>query len=231
MESYQEFIIDTDPHGKSIKYTCNPDKLANYFGKNPDSPHYLTPVFFRPEVLSKYYAEPQKYSVEDGYLRCGGLWGLRIDNDHSDYLVVFLGDLGRDLSENEHSYWLSFNIPPEGRQISETNLQRSFLAEPTDPQKADLVFKHQYSRFRENFRKATGWDFFLPLHQDDEHFLTGLRLMGKDNQAEFDAQRIALTKILVDSINEKEIAKGLKTLMENDRVLRSSKNSSSNAAW
>ncbi|MBX3331491.1 MAG: hypothetical protein KF722_13875 [Nitrospira sp.] len=217
MENYQEFIIGTDAHGKSIKHTCNLAKLANYFEKNPDSPHYLTPVFFRPEVLSKYYAEPQKYSVEDGYLRCGGLWGLQIDNDHSDYLVVFLGDLGRDLSENERSYWLSFNIPPGGRQISEPNLQRSFLAEPTDPQKADLVFKHQYGRFREDFRKATGWDFFLPLHQDDEHFLTGLRLMGKDNQAEFDAQLIALTKVLVDSINEKGIARGLKTLTENEK--------------
>lgn len=216
-ENYQEFIISTDAHGKSIKHTCNPDKLANYFGKNQDSPHYLTPVFFRLEVLSKYYAEPQKYSVEDGYLSCGGLWGLHIDNDHSDYLVVFLGDLGRDLSQNERSYWLSFNIPPGGKQISETNFRRSFLAEPTDPQKADLVFKHQYSRFREDFPKATGWDFFLPLHQDDEHFLTGLRLMVKDNQAEFDAQLIALTKILVDSINEKEIAKGLKTLVENDK--------------
>lgn len=216
-ETYQEFIVGTDAHGKPIKHTCNPDKLANYFGKNPKSPHYLTPVFFRPEVLSKYYTEPQRYSVEDGYLRCGGLWGVRIDNDHSDCVAVYLGDLGRDLSEKERSYWLSFNIPPGDREISETNFRRSFLAQPTDPQKADLVFKHQYGRFTEDFRKAIGWDFFLPLHQDDEHFLTGLHLMGKDNQAEFDAQLIALTKVLVDSINEKEIAKGLKTLAENDK--------------
>lgn len=216
-ENYQQFITGTDAHGESIKHTCNPTKLANYFGRNPDAPNYLTPVFFRPEVLSKYYAEPQKYSVKDGYLSCGGLWGLHIDNDHSDYLVVFLGDLGRNLSETERSYWLSFNIPPGGRQISETNFRRSFLAEPTNPQKADLVFKHQYGHFREDFSKATGWDFFLSLHQDDEHFLTGLHLMVNDNQVEFDAQLIALTKILVDSINEKEIAKGLKTLMENDK--------------
>ena len=216
-ENHQEFIIGADAHGKAIKHTCNPDKLANYFGKNPGSPHYLTPVFFRHEVLSKYYAEPQRYSVEDGYLRCGGLWGVRLDNDHSDCVAVYLGDLGRDLSENERSYWLSFNIPPGDREISETNFRRSFLAEPTDPQKADLVFKHQYGRFKEGFHKTTGWDFFLPLHQDDEHFLTGLRLMGKDNQAELDTQLIALTKVLVDSINEKEIAKDLKTLVENDK--------------
>lgn len=76
-EVYQEFIVGSEPSGKSVKYTCNPEKLADYFGKNSDAPHYLTPVFFRTEVLSKYYAGPQKYSVEDGYLRCGSLWGLR----------------------------------------------------------------------------------------------------------------------------------------------------------
>jgi hypothetical protein len=101
---YQGFIIGTNTHGQPVKHTCDPEKLANYFSKNPDAPHYLTPVFFRTEVLSKYYADPQKYSVEDGYLRCGGLWGVRVDNDHPDYVVVWLGDLGRDLSESERNY-------------------------------------------------------------------------------------------------------------------------------
>jgi hypothetical protein len=64
---------------------------------------------------------------------------------------------------------------------------------------------------------GTGWEFFLPLHRDDEHFVTGLRLMGKDNQAEFDTQLVALTKILVDSINEKKLPRDLKTLKENDK--------------
>lgn len=216
-EVYQEFVIGTDVHGKPVKHTCDPDKLANYFGKNPSAPHYLTAVFFRSEVLSKYYAEPQKYSVEDGYLRCGGLWGVRIDNDHRDYVVVWLGDLGRDLSESERNYWLSFNIPPEGRKISDTNFQRSFMAIPTDPKRPDLVFKHEYDRFLRDFYEAHGWDFFLPLHADDQHFLVGLRLLAKDNQAEFDNQLLALTKVVVDSINEKEIAKGLRTVGENDK--------------
>jgi hypothetical protein len=216
-EVYHEFIIGSDAHGQPIKHTSDPDKLANYFGKNPDAPHYLTPVFFRAEVLAKYYADPQKYSVEDGYLRCGSLWGMRMDNDHPDYVVAWLGDLGRDLSETERSYWLSFNIAPQGRKISETNFRRAFLAMPTDPQKPDLVFKHEYRRFCERFRAVIGWDFFLPLHDDDEHFLTGLRLLSKDNQAEFDSQLIALTKVLVDSLNETEITKGLTTLAENDK--------------
>ena len=216
-ENYQDFIIDTDAAGKPVRHNCDPDKLAIYFGKNPEAPHYLTPVFFRAEVLAKYYADPGKYSVEDGYLRCGSLWGLRMDNDHTDVVIVFLGDLGRDLSEAERNYWLSFNIAPEGRTISQTTFKRGFLAQFADPQKPDLVFKHEYNYFNRTFRESTGWDFFLPLHDDDEHFLTGLRLLSKDNQAEFDSQLIALTKVLVDSLNEKEIAKGLTTLVENDK--------------
>ena len=203
--------------GKPVRHTCDPDKLANYFGKNPDAPHYFTPVFFRAEVLAKYYAEPGKYLVEDGYLRCGSLWELRMDNDHTDVVVVFLGDLGRDLSEAERNYWLSFNIPPEGRTMSKTTLKRGFLTQFADPEKPDLVFKHEYNHFNRAFREAKGWGFFLPLHDDDEHFLTGLRLLSKDNQAEFDSQLIALTKVLVDSLNEKEITKGLTTLVENDK--------------
>jgi hypothetical protein len=110
-------IIATDTSGRPIRHTCNPEKLANYFDKNPNAPQYLTPVFFGAEVLAKYYDDTRKYSVEDGYLRCGSLWGLQVDNDHTDVVVVFLGDLGRALSETERNYWLSFDITREGRTI------------------------------------------------------------------------------------------------------------------
>lgn len=216
-EQFQEFIIGTDSIGKAILHTCNPGQLANYFGANPGAPNYITPVFFRSEVLLKYYADPGKYSVEDGYLRCGGLWGLRMDNDHADYVVVWLGDLGSDLSESERNYWLSFNIPPEGRKISKTNFKRAFMAEFADPARPDLVFKQLYKRFNSDIGETKGWDFFLPLHPGDQHFFTGLHLLSKDTQAEFDSQLLALTKVLVDSLNEKEISKGLSTLASDDK--------------
>lgn len=61
-EEYIDFIIGLDDNGDSVKYSCDPDGLANYFGANPDAPNYLTPVFFRHEVLTKYYAHPERYS-------------------------------------------------------------------------------------------------------------------------------------------------------------------------
>ncbi len=68
------FIIGVDEEGRPLEHSSLPDGLANYFGANPEAPHYLAPVFFRREVLSKYFAEPDRYVVEDGQLTCLSLW-------------------------------------------------------------------------------------------------------------------------------------------------------------
>ncbi|MBI2919122.1 MAG: hypothetical protein HYY01_14200, partial [Chloroflexi bacterium] len=44
---YEEFIIGREPNGDPLNYSCESDRVANYFGANPHAPHYLTPVFFR----------------------------------------------------------------------------------------------------------------------------------------------------------------------------------------
>lgn len=42
-------------------------------------------------------------------------------------------------------------------------------------------------------------------------------MLAKDNQAEFDSQLLALTKVLIDSLNEQAIVRGLTTLAPNDK--------------
>lgn len=205
-ENYIEFIIGLDENGDSVSYSCKPDGLANYFGANPDAPYYLTPVFFRREVLTKYYAHPERYSVEDGFLRCQGLWGLQIDNNHNNYIVVFLGDLGRDLPQDERLYWRSYNVLPEGK-ISKVNFKRSFLAEATDPEQIDLAFKSRFSGFSQKWKAAMGWSLFLKLAEADQHLYEALHIPLTNSQAEFDSQILALTKLMIDSLNESEIVK------------------------
>ena len=80
--SYESFVIGVDLEGKSITHSCDPATLANYFGANPGAPHFLTPVFFKRDVLTKYYSDSTRYLVEDSYLRRRGSWGLRLDNNH-----------------------------------------------------------------------------------------------------------------------------------------------------
>lgn len=45
--SFEEFIIGLDDEGNEIYFTSNEEELANYFGKNPNNPHYLTLVYFK----------------------------------------------------------------------------------------------------------------------------------------------------------------------------------------
>jgi hypothetical protein len=207
-KEFAEFIMGSDEDGNDLVYTSDPEALANYFGKNPGAPHYLTPVHFRPEVLDKYFSNPEKFSVEDGYLRCGGLWGLQMDNNNDKYVVVFLGDLGRDLHYSEQLYWKSFNIQPQG-PISQVQWKRGFLAEFADPDKVDLKFKSVLSQFREKWRNRFGWDLLQPFSEKDMHYEKALHLPSKEDHAEFDPQVLALTKLLIDSLNEVEIEKAL----------------------
>lgn len=205
-EQYESFIIGLDECGDPIKYSCNPDYLENKFDAKPDAPDYLTPIFFRKEVFNKYYAQPQKYEVTDGQLWCGSLWALRMDNNHPEYVFVWLGDLGKDLPCNEQTYWRTFNIPPEG-SVSKTCYKRHIMGEFADPESSDLRFKLELSQLKENCEKKYGWSLILELDQKDQHLLTALHLPTTEDQSEFDSQVLALTKILVDSLNEAELEK------------------------
>lgn len=142
-ERHVDFIIDVDENGDEVSFTSDPDALANHFDANPHVPNYLTPVYFRKEVLDKYYQRASKYSVEDSLLRCGRLWVMAIDNQHDDKVCAWLGDLGRDLPYQERLHWRAHNIPPSGK-MSEIFYKRQILAQEIDTDRPDLLFKERY---------------------------------------------------------------------------------------
>jgi hypothetical protein len=217
-EKFGEFIIGIDEHGKPVRHTCDHNLLSNNFGANPGEPHYLTPVHFRREVLQKYFDNPQAYSVEDGVVHCRGFWNVRLDNDHPDRVIVFLGDLGRDLPESERHHWLGYNIAPEGK-MSETAHMRSFRGWFADPKSSDLVFKRLYQEINREWQAKYGWPFFLPLREEDEHVFKVIRSPLTENPDEFDKLVLYVTKVLIDSLNEAEIAKSI-TLEEKDKGIK-----------
>ena len=205
-KEYIEFIIGVDDNGDEITNTSDPDALANNFGANPDSPHYLTSVHFHKQVLDKYYRESSKYSVEDSFLSCGHLWKVRIDNHHDDKVCTWLGDLGRDLPYAEQQHWRLHNIPPEG-SVSETYFRRQILALPMNSNQSDHLFKQKYNHLQKESEKYLGWQLLQPLDFRDDHHFKGLRISSTDEQGDFDALVLSLTKILIDSLNQKELKK------------------------
>ncbi len=206
-DTCESFIIGYESDGKLKEFTSDEEKLANYFGKNPGAPDYLTHVYFSLDVLNKYYDDPSQYEVADGSVGRKGFWSLRIDNSLADYVVVFLGDLGK-LPHREQLYWKSYNIPPQGG-MSSTGFRRAFLGQWVDPEKPDLFFKARLADFTGKWRNQYGWDLFLPLSDSDSHYIESLHIPTIANNAkEFDEQLLAIVKITIDSLNEKKLAEG-----------------------
>jgi hypothetical protein len=208
-----DFIIGIDREGNEVLNTSDPDLLANNFGANRGAPHYLTPVHFRKEVLDKYYQKPGKYSVEDGLLRCASLWSMTMDNHHVDRVVAWLGDLGRDLPHEEQLHWRSYNIPPAGRP-SETFIRRQLLAQFANSERVEHLFLQHYEKLNDVCDKILGWQLLLPLAVEDDHHLRGIRVPSSDEQKDFDELVQSLTKVLIDSLNEK----ALNALIPSDQV-------------
>lgn len=214
-KKFEDFIIGVNDNGDEVTFSSNHNLLANYFGANPEAPHYLTAIHFSKDVLTKYYANPDKYEVNDGYIRCQGLWLLQIDNHHDDYVTVYLGDLGRDLPHKEQVYWKSFNIVHDGG-LSTEKFKRDFMAEFTDPKIEDLKFKQRFYKFKADWSAKQGWDFFLPFTKEDQYNFDHLRLPVSNSQVEFDGQVLSLVKTIIDSLNEKKLGK----LIQNKEDLR-----------
>lgn len=196
-----EFIIGTDTNGEPVMQNCAP---STYNGRDL----YLRTVFFRKDVLTRYYSEPDRFKVGDGVLRCGSRWVISIDNNHPKYVGIFLGDIARDLPTDEQIHWKQFNVAPESGP-SDVSLARNFNCEFAPPSEPDLQFKEIYQRISKSWANAFGWQLFLPLSTGDEHHLDQIHIPVKDSVSEFDSQIISLSKLVVESINEEELLKSL----------------------
>lgn len=207
-EEYPDFIIGEDENGRPVKFTCEEDELANYFGKNPDAPHYLTPVFFKPEVLRRYYDDPRLYSVTDGRLTCGSLWGVQIDNGNPAAVMVFLGDIGRDIPSSHRDHWRAYNIPPVSK-MSESTFRRSFLAQFAETENPEHIFKNAYLAIQRAWIEKWGWGLYRDAEGSDAELAQRVHIPLNNTDTEFEAQLLNLAKLLVDLLNESAIAAGL----------------------
>lgn len=203
-ESYEDFIIAVDSEGRPVAHTCDPNQLANDFGKNPGAPNYLTPAYFRPDVLSKYYSNPDRYSVEDGYLRANHAFGLRMDNGRADQVAVFLGDLGNDLPYGEQQYWRSFNIEPTDG-ISEVAFRRSFLNQWASSDRVEHRFHAAFERMNAAWFDRFDWRLHSELHVHDAHLLSSLHVPTNPSLSQFSDQILRLATLTVDYLDKAAI--------------------------
>lgn len=122
-KKYVEFIAYDWRHKRVAKISTDPNATANYFNATSNPlPFELSPAFFRPEVLLKYKADRDKYTVREREISCRAAWYLKgIDVNEAGQIHAYICDL-RHLPYEEQLHWLSFNEPPKAN-IS----QRAFI--------------------------------------------------------------------------------------------------------
>lgn len=198
---YVDFIVGKDNDGKIIYHTCNPNKLNSPYFSN-DKINSLTPVYFKKDVLDKYY---QNDNIEVSVnLISARKWYLHIDKELSDIVIVPLYKLGF-IPYKEQLYWKSFNIY-SNEKISkfekELMYDINWYAKPED-----IVenFKEKYKNVNEKWKNKFGFNLFRELHIDDKQCYGNLRIPTSKSIEIFETQIIYLSKIMVDALNEKEI--------------------------
>lgn len=202
-KEYVNVIIGVDDNGDEISVSCNPAKTKNC-AYNLVPSNGLIPVHFSKQVLDRYYNEPSKYSVKDSVLDCPW-WFMHIDNHHDYRVVVWLCDLFA-LPYKEQLHWRMHNIQPEG-DVSETCFRRDILAEFTESDRPEHLFRRRYEELQKASEQYLGWQFLRPLSAADAHHLKTLRIPSTNEQKEFDEMVLSLAKILIDSLNQEQLKK------------------------
>ena len=200
-EQFPEFIVAELPDGSYKRFSCDPSKLANYFGANPDAPHYLTPVYFKPDVLDRYRNDPH-FKVTERRLSCGTQWSVEIDNIISSRVMVYLGDLGRDLPQSERRHFLAHEISPTEQHMSGTALAEDFLCSfyaPLGPISALFAAR---DKLNNTWTTKFGHPLFRPLHSDESDMEKLIRIPSSNGRQEFDTVILNLTKYCVDYLDE-----------------------------
>lgn len=195
---FEEFIFGRSADGELEYATCNKEELSNFF-MDRNTPHYLTPVYFRAEVLSRYYDDSKRYSVGECYLSCLTKWGLEFVRQEKDLIQVYLGDVG-DIPYEEQKHWRSFNIPYMG-PISEKRFRRDFFNEVEESEDPVSIFKKRYELIQRFFLDKYGKPLFLALEEGDKYRWETLHLPLTEDWSEFDSQSLALAKITTDALN------------------------------
>ena len=128
---YASFIIKEWRNEMVTEVSTDPDHTRNYFeAKNNALPFELSAAFFRPEVLTKYKADRDKYTVNEPgcHISCRGTWELKSYGvNEAGQVHAYICDL-RTLPYQEQMYWRSYNEEPKG-DISNRAYENDFLGE------------------------------------------------------------------------------------------------------
>ncbi len=128
-KQYATFKAHDGKNDCLAEISCAPSALASYFEKESPLPFQITPAFFKPEVLQRYKADPDKYRLEHRSITSRAGWSLQTyDVNEAGQVHTYLHYLG-DLPYSEQLYWQSFSEWPKApisKRAFETDIKGDF---------------------------------------------------------------------------------------------------------
>lgn len=217
--TYPEFAYGVDPStGTPLRHTCDPDQLGTYFDKDNSRLHYLTPVYFRREVLIPYAAEPNRYDLKRTRLSCLNLWGLDISFNSAGLIEVYLGDLGQRLPRDEWGHWLTYNVVPEGT-MEVGRFRRDFLAQFASSPDVPSDLRRARARAAEASATVFTHSVWRDLGEDIAPEFESMIGPLSEDPAALGGPLLLLTKCLIDAIDPTPLKEFLKDAEPGERSL------------
>ena len=196
---YATFKIYDRKNNIEVETSCAPEFLSNYFQES-NLPWEISPAFFRADVLHRFKADPEKYSLDDRSISCRNAWYLKTyDINEAGQVHTYIGYLA-DLPIEEQRYWQSFNEWPNGtisKRAHENDIMGAFSSE-YDPLQL-LKYK-----LRELNEAAPAWR----LPRSEEH-LDAARYPATDSTLEWANEILAFDQALVEGFQLKPLRKML----------------------
>ena len=199
-DEHVTFIAQDLHSGRVMKISTDPATTTHRGDTESSLPCELSPAFFRPEVLSKYKLDRDKYTVETQMVSCRNLWGLRYDVNESGQVHAYVLDLRR-LPHQEKLHWLSCNEKPKA-WISSRSVTQDFggwwssVIDPVD----------RVTKVLENWHEAKSPWWRL----SDRTLLDGVNTPHADNREEWAEAFLGLSKLIVEGFKVKVIRAALK---------------------
>ena len=178
--------------------STHPSTTTNYFTTAGNSlPFEMSPAFFKADVLSKYKADADKYTVLEGSIRCRGGWGLRSYHiNEAGQVTAYIRDL-RTLPREEQRHWAIYNEEPKAG-LPDRAIMTDFLGKwPEDfaPREKLVDILQRWQRL------GAGWWRWRP--RADPHVRVVVPRTGSRN--EWESTISGLYTDVIEGFDEKEL--------------------------
>ncbi len=198
---YATFKIFDRKNNCEVETSCAPEYLSNYFQKS-ELPWEISPAFFHADVLHRFKADPEKYSLDDRSISCRNAWYLNgYDINEAGQVHAYIGDLAR-LPIEEQRYWQSFNEWPK-ESISRRAFENDILGEFSS--EYDPLSRLKYKIGKLNAAPPDWWQ------PRSEGHIDAARYPATDSVLEWANEIMAFDQLLVEGFQVKPMRKLLES--------------------